>query len=62
MAKQYEHQSVREYAAAKRAGDIETTQRIVREVCERFDTRTTDGSEARELFNATLEIRPDGQG
>lgn len=54
---QYTHQSVREYVAAKKKGDRATTDRIVREVTARFDTRTTDGSEAAELLNATMSVR-----
>lgn len=49
----YTHQSVRDYVAAKRRGDTATTDRIVREVGDRFATRTTDGSEAAELLDAT---------
>jgi hypothetical protein len=33
------------------------SERILREVTARFDTRTTDGSEAAELLNATLTWR-----
>lgn len=51
------HQSVRDYIAAKKRGDRATTDRIVAEVTARFDTRTTDGSEARELFDATMAVR-----
>lgn len=51
------HQTVREYVAAKKRGDRATTDRIVREVTARFDTRTTDGSEAAELLDATMTIR-----
>lgn len=46
------HQSVRDYIAAKEAGDTVTTSRIVREVGDRFDTRTTDGAEIAELGEA----------
>ncbi|MFD4596750.1 hypothetical protein ACFWPQ_01830 [Streptomyces sp. NPDC058464] len=53
----YTHQSVRDYVAAKRRGDRVTTDRIVREVTARFDTRTTDGSEAAELLEATMTVR-----
>lgn len=53
----YTHQSVREYVAAKKRGDRATTDRIVAEVKARFATRTTDGSEARELFDATMSVR-----
>jgi hypothetical protein len=52
----YTHQSVRDYVAAKRRGDTATTDRIIREVGDRFATRTTDGSEAAELHRATMEV------
>lgn len=48
------YQSVRDYIAAKKRGDTATTSRIVAEVNARFATRTTDGSEAAELLNATM--------
>lgn len=51
------YQSTRDYIAAKEAGDTDTTSRIVREVGERFATRTTDGSEAAELLEATMTTR-----
>lgn len=54
---QYTHQSVRDYVAAKKRGDRATADRIVAEVKTRFDSRTTDGSEARELFDATMAVR-----
>lgn len=54
---QYTHQTVKDYVAAKKRGDRTTTDRIVREVKDRFDTRTTDGSEAAELFDATMAVR-----
>ncbi|WP_431041441.1 hypothetical protein ACQUSR_05745 [Streptomyces sp. P1-3] len=54
------HQSVNDYIAAKKAGDTATTARIVNEVIERFNTRTTDGSEAAELLEATWSV-PLGQ-
>jgi hypothetical protein len=54
---QYTHQSVREYVAAKKRGDRATTDRIVREVSERFATRTTDGSEIAELGEASMLVR-----
>ena len=53
----YTHESVREYVAAKRRGDRATTDRIVAEVQARFATRKTDGSEAAELFDATMAVR-----
>lgn len=54
------HQSVNDYVAAKEAGDTQTTSRIVSEVAARFNTRTTDGSEAAELLTATMTTRPGG--
>lgn len=54
---QYTHQSVRDYVDAKKRGDRATTDRIVAEVQARFATRRTDGSEARELFDATMAVR-----
>lgn len=48
------YQSVRDYIAAKKNNDTATTDRIVAEVMARFNTRTTDGTEAAELFNATM--------
>jgi hypothetical protein len=56
----YKHTSVRDYVAAKQRGDTKTTDRIVREVGERFATRTTDGSEIAELGRASMEV-PLGQ-
>ncbi|MFE2497111.1 hypothetical protein [Streptomyces scopuliridis] len=55
------HQSVRDYIVAKKRGDRVTTDRIVAEVAARFDTRTTDGSEAAELLAATMAVRS-GEG
>lgn len=46
------HQSVRDYIAAKEAGDAAAASRIVREVADRFDSRTTDGTEIAELGEA----------
>ncbi|WP_405558989.1 hypothetical protein OHV08_34045 [Streptomyces canus] len=54
---QYTHRTVQEYVAAKKRGDRTTTDRIVAEVTARFDTRTTDGSEAAELLDATMAVR-----
>ncbi|RXS84220.1 hypothetical protein EST92_11725 [Streptomyces sp. TM32] len=51
---QPKHQTVRDYITAKKRGDTETTDQIVREVTARFNTRTTDGSEAAELLEATM--------
>ncbi|MFE9461690.1 MULTISPECIES: hypothetical protein [Streptomyces] len=46
------YQSTSDYIAARKAGDTETTSRIVNEVTARFNTRTTDGSELTELYQA----------
>ena len=54
---QYTHQTVKDYVAAKKRGDRATTDRIVAEVTARFNTRTTDGSEAAELLDATMAVR-----
>ncbi|MFB7244623.1 hypothetical protein ACFCYX_19445 [Streptomyces populi] len=51
------HDSVREYVDAKRRGDRTTTDRIVREVSERFNTRKTDGSEMAELGYASMHVQ-----
>lgn len=48
------YQSTRDYLAAKKTGDTATTDRIVAEVTARFNTRTTDGTEAAELLQATM--------
>jgi hypothetical protein len=50
------HQSVADYIAARRAGDDATCRRIVREVGERFATRTTDGTEIAALGRANEEV------
>lgn len=55
------YQSTRDYIAAKEAGDADRASAIVREVSERFATRTTDGSEAAELFEATMTTRLGGR-
>jgi hypothetical protein len=54
------HQSVRDYIAARRRGDADEASRIVQEVAKRFGTRTTDGTEAAEIYEASLTI-PLGQ-
>lgn len=54
---EYTHQTVKDYVAAKKRGDRATTSRIVAEVTARFDTRTTDGSEAAELLDATMSVQ-----
>jgi hypothetical protein len=51
-----QHQSTRDYIAARRRGDAEGASAIARAAAERFDTRTTDGSEAREIAEASMTI------
>ncbi|MFD5708754.1 hypothetical protein ACFWGV_21815 [Bacillus subtilis] len=50
------HQSVRDYIAARRRGDADAASAIADEVGKRFATRTTDGSEAREIAEASMTI------
>ncbi|MEU1115644.1 MULTISPECIES: hypothetical protein [unclassified Streptomyces] len=48
------HQSVRDYIAAHERGDADGASAIAQEVAERFATRTTDGSEAAEIYEASM--------
>lgn len=48
--------STSDYIAARQAGDTETTSRIVNEVTARFNTRTTDGAELGELYEANCTV------
>ena len=50
------HQSVRDYIAARSRGDAETASRIKDEVIQRFETRTTDGTEMRDLGEASMTV------
>ncbi|MEU6233835.1 hypothetical protein [Kitasatospora sp. NPDC047058] len=43
------------YRAARRAGDDATCQVILKEVTDRFNTRTTDGSELAALYRANRD-------
>ncbi|GAA4866067.1 hypothetical protein [Kitasatospora terrestris] len=43
------------YRAARRAGDDTRCKQIVKEVTDRYATRTTDGSELRALQKANLD-------
>ncbi|MGW6461815.1 hypothetical protein ACWF94_38770 [Streptomyces sp. NPDC055078] len=47
-----EYPSVTAYTAARRAGDSDTASAICREVIDRFETRTTDGTELAHLYEA----------
>lgn len=55
------HQTVRDYIAARKRGDRAATDRIVKEVTDRFNTRTTDGSELADLLEANLSVPFRGQ-
>lgn len=50
------HQSVRDYVDAKKRGDRETTDRILREAKDRFNTRETDGTEMAQLGEASMLV------
>ncbi|MGW5736997.1 hypothetical protein [Streptomyces sp. NPDC055261] len=50
------HESVRAYIAARRRGDAGGASAIAHEVGKRFATRATDGSEAREIAEASMTI------
>ncbi|MHA4819433.1 hypothetical protein ACXZ65_34350 [Streptomyces aculeolatus] len=54
------HQSVRDYIAAKKAGDTATADRIILEVTARFETGATGGDEVVELLVATVITRSGG--
>lgn len=54
------HQSVNEYVAAREVGDADRASEIAQEVAVRFATRTTDGSEAAEVMEASMTV-PIGQ-
>lgn len=55
-----QHQSTHDYIAARQRGDADGASAIAREIGERFATRTTDGSEAAEIYEASMTI-PLGQ-
>lgn len=49
------HETADAYRAARRAGDDIRCQEIVTEVTDRFNTRTTDGSEITSLYQANRD-------
>ena len=55
------HQSVRDYIAARERGDRAETERIKNEAIARFNTRTTDGTELRDMTEASMTV-PFGSG
>ncbi|MGW2251391.1 hypothetical protein ACWCXH_14420 [Kitasatospora sp. NPDC001660] len=48
------HQSVRDYIEARKAGGSKRCEEIVAQVRARYDTRTTDSSELRDLYEANM--------
>lgn len=54
------HQTVRDYAAARERGDRKTTEQLKNDVIARFNTRTTDGTELRDMTEASMTV-PFGQ-
>ena len=55
-----EHQSVRDYIAARKRGDRAEAERLRNEAIGRFHSRTTDSTELRQMFDALMTI-PFGQ-
>lgn len=55
------HQTVRDYADARKRGDRKTADRIREEVKARFETRTTDGTEIADMVDASMTV-PFGEG
>lgn len=50
------HQTVRDYAAARERGDRKETERLKNEAIARFNTRTTDGTELRDMTEASMTV------
>ncbi|MGW4493787.1 hypothetical protein [Streptomyces sp. NPDC004376] len=50
------HQTVRDYAAAREQGDRATSDRIKNDAIARFATRTTDGTELRDMTHASMTV------
>lgn len=55
------HQTVRDYIAARKRGDRTTAERLKIEAIARFNTRTTDGTELRDMTEASMTV-PFGSG
>ncbi|HEY9375234.1 hypothetical protein [Streptomyces sp.] len=56
-----QHQSVRDYIAARKRGDRAETERLKNEAIARFNTRTTDGTELRDMTEASMTVPFGGQ-
>lgn len=50
------HESVRRYIAARKRGDAKTAGQIKDEAIARFETRTTDGTELRDMTEASMAV------
>jgi hypothetical protein len=50
------HQSVRDYAEARKRGDRETADRIRETATARFNTRTTDGTELAQMMHVSMTV------
>jgi hypothetical protein len=50
------HQTVRDYIAARKRGDRAETDRLKNEAIARFNTRTTDGTELRDMTEASMTV------
>lgn len=51
-----EHQTVRDYAAARKRGDRKATEGLKNAAIARFNTRTTDGSELADMLDASWTV------
>jgi hypothetical protein len=50
------HQTVNDYVDARKAGDAARCAEIVHDVMSRWSTRTTDGTEAADLYRANTTV------
>ncbi|MGW0577731.1 hypothetical protein ACWD25_17555 [Streptomyces sp. NPDC002920] len=55
------HQSVRDYADARKRGDRPTADRVRQAAQDRFNTRTTDGSELAQMLHVSMTVPFGGQ-
>lgn len=51
-----EHETVRAYIAARQRGDRAECDRLRDEAVARFNTRTTDGTELRDMTKASMTV------
>lgn len=50
------HHTVRDYIAARKRGDRTETERLKNEAIARFNTRKTDGTELRDMTEASMTV------